>query len=359
MRPIRLLGLTALLALVFLAGCERKVINEASDQANLECFTCHGEDGYILQAQGEWANSVHASGSHVDYTNRAGTDCVKCHNHRGFLEFLSTGAVSPPYSSVSSIHCFTCHAPHTTGNLGLRTTASVNLANGDIFDHGNGNLCARCHQARMSAETITDDYKITSNRWGPHHSQQADIVNGSNCFEIEGYEYDKEARHANLIEDACAGCHMGNVQANDGYRVGGHSFNMTDEESGTTLVPFCAQSGCHSDKSRSSNYDFDGKQTKIDSLMEELHEILVERELLAFFYGTDWLPNVPTGDTLFIEDKNIVGALFNYLMIEGDRSRGVHNYDYVEDVLESSIDYLKKHPQSGIHRKGFGVIASH
>ena len=106
-------------------GCERKVTNEIvqnttpPDAVGIECH--NDTDGMLQQAAGEWENSIHASGNSVDYTNRGGSDCTACHDHQGFLGFLATGTVSLAYSTVSAIGCFTCHAPHTTVHLELRT----------------------------------------------------------------------------------------------------------------------------------------------------------------------------------------------------------------------------------------------
>ncbi len=351
MKLLRLLGPIALMALLLLAtGCERKVVYESKESSALtSCFTCHGDaDSRLIQAEGEYDNSVHASGNNVDYTNRR--SCGRCHSDNGFLDYLATGADKAPYDHPAAIHCFTCHAPHTSGSLALRTTAAVTLANGDTFDHGEGNLCASCHQARMGANAIdTDDYEITSNRWGPHHSMQADILNGSNCYEIEGYTYEKST-HATQVPNACIGCHMANPQVHDGYKIGGHSWNMIDEETGSDLSSVCT--GCHT---TAEDYNYDNIQTDVVAMIDTLREQLVDFGVLAFSQG-EYLPNVPTDDTLTIADKNVAGTLFNYLMIEGDRSEGVHNPAYVRSVLANSIAYMNS---VMIGKRRYGPIASH
>ncbi|SYZ73033.1 conserved exported hypothetical protein [Candidatus Zixiibacteriota bacterium] len=351
MKFLRLLGPIAFLAVLLLAtGCERKVVYESKESSVLtSCFTCHGDsDSRLIQAEGEYANSVHASGTTVDYANRAG--CGRCHSDNGFLDYLATGSDDAPYDHPAAIHCFTCHAPHTSGNLNLRTTAAVTLANGVSFDHGEGNLCANCHQARMGANAIaSDDYQITSNRWGPHHSMQADILNGTNCYEIEGYTYNKSP-HATQVTNACIGCHMANPQVHDGYMVGGHSWNMVDEESGSDLSSVCTT--CHT---TAESFDYDSIQTDVVAMMDTLRTQLIDFGVLTFTQGS-YLPNVPSGDTLTIADKNVAGCLFDYLMIEGDRSEGVHNPAYVRSVLGNSIDYM-----NGVlvGKRRYGPIASH
>ena len=79
--------------IMLVIGCERKVVYENGDFTDANnCFICHGDnDALLLAAKGEWENSVHASGNNVDYTNRGGTDCTRCHDHQGFLEYLATG----------------------------------------------------------------------------------------------------------------------------------------------------------------------------------------------------------------------------------------------------------------------------
>ena len=246
-----LTGAALLVALMLFGfGCDREVnYPSANDQVSLSsCFTCHGEDGKILAAQGEWQNSVHASGNNVDYTNRGGTDdCTRCHDHQGFLDYLSTGTVNGPYAQVSAIHCFTCHSPHERGNLTLRTEAAYTLENGDVFNHGDANLCANCHHSRISADDIVDSMEV-NRYWGPHHGPQSDLLVGTNGYEFTGYDYENSP-HAYAVENGCVGCHMGHAETHDGYKVGGHSVNMMyiNEESGDTsnLVEICADSACH------------------------------------------------------------------------------------------------------------------
>ena len=344
MKFIFLLMGAALLSalLLFSLGCDREVTFESDDdQASLNsCFTCHGDDGLLLAAKGEWENSVHASGSNVDYTNRGGgDDCARCHDHQGFVDFVATGTINPPYDQVSAIHCFTCHSPHDRGNLSLRTETAYTLENGDVFNHGSANLCVTCHHSRLDADDIVDSMEVYV-YWGPHHGPQGDLLAGTNGYEFNGYDYETSP-HAFAIEDGCVGCHMGNVQTHDGYEVGGHSFNMefVNEHTGDTsnLVSICADSACHPS---TKSYDVDGKQTEIAGLMDDLETLLYDAGIVDSLGRPNGLPYPPVGPQL-IEDKNITGALLNFLLVKEDRSMGVHNYKYMEGLLESSIDYME------------------
>jgi len=333
MKFIFLLMGAALLSalLLFSLGCDREVTFEPTDDlASLNsCFTCHGEDGKILAAQGEWQNSIHASGNSVDYTNREGESCPQCHDHQGFVDYIATGVISPPYDQVSAIHCFTCHSPHDRGNLTLRVSSAYTLANDDVFNHGAANLCVNCHHSIFDAGTIADN-TIISKRWGPHHGPQGDLLVGSNGYEFDGYVYENSP-HAYAVEDGCIGCHMGNPQIHNGYEAGGHSFNMVhiDEAGDTiTLVGLCADSACHP---TAKSYDIDGAQTKVDSLLEELATLLFD----AGYIDAD---NYPVDDTV---SEEIAGAVLNLKIVEEDRSKGVHNFEYIKGLLESSIEYME------------------
>ena len=356
MRILSILCLVALIAaLVVVAGCERKVVNENKSTNNenlVGCFGCHGEEsfnGALLQARGEWQNSVHASGSRVDYTNRDKSDCMMCHDQQGFIDKLNTGTVDTlRYQVVSAIHCFTCHAPHENGNLQLRTEAPYTLPNGSIFDHGAANLCVRCHHSRTSATLPTPTDSISS-RYGPHHGPQGDLFTGADGYQYANPTYPYESSpHKTLFPDGCPECHMGNPQVEDGYKIGGHSFNMVDEESGATLAPGCARaSDCHP-TAKSFNFiataDYDGNGV-IDSVRNEFWGMVDTLQALliqgGYLNATTLAPKskrVPTG---------VAGAVFNYVMVKEDRSQGAHNFKYEAALLKNSIKYLKDNPPAG------------
>jgi formate-dependent nitrite reductase cytochrome c552 subunit len=345
MRHKALLAISLLVLLIFAGvGCERKIVNEdaGESQASLNsCFTCHGEDGYILAAQGEWENSVHASGTSVDYTNRGeGSDCTRCHDHQGFVDFIETGEINAPYDNVSAIHCFTCHAPHTRGNLSLRTDESYELETGITFDVGSANLCANCHHARGAVnDMVTADAQVY-NRWGPHHGPQGDLLIASNGYEYDGLDYDYENTGHGANDDGCIMCHMGNPLVHNGYKIGGHSFNMVnpgDEEE--TLVGVCQE--CHLS---ADDFDYENIQSDVEDMLADLHDLLVAAGHLNAGTG---LPSGTSTNKHTIADEGEAGALWNYLMVEEDRSEGVHNPSYIRDLLESSIEYMENRVPAG------------
>lgn len=342
MRKFIVFGCALLLLFSFVIGCDREVTETIIIESNGtdDCFTCHGDDGYLLQAKGEWQNSTHASGTNVDYTNRGGgSDCTKCHNHNGFIEFLATGGVQAPYDNVSAIHCFTCHAPHETGDLSLRTDDPVELIDGDTYDYGKGNLCVNCHQARTSPAAIGDNFYISSTHWGPHHGPQGDVLARTLGYEFDGYNY-TSSNHAGATDESCVTCHMGDPRQHSGYGVGGHSFNIQDEE-GNSIVGVCA--GCHAtaddddiiDFTADFDYDHDGEvegyQTEMHGLMDSLHILLIAA-------GTIDAEGHPVKDTVAL--AGVAGATWNFLVVEEDQSMGMHNFKYLQGLIQSSIEYM-------------------
>jgi hypothetical protein len=270
---------------------------------------------------------------------------MMCHDHQGFVQYVTTGTLDTLYQNASAIHCFTCHAPHETGTLHLRTETPYTLLNGSVFNHGAANLCANCHHSRMSATLPTPTDSIYS-RYGPHHGPQGDLLEGANGYQYSNPTYPYESSsHRALFADGCIDCHMGNPQIHDGYKVGGHSFNMVDEESGTNLSAGCARaSNCHP-TATSYNFiakaDYDGNGV-IDSvhaefagLVDTLQALLIQGGYLNATTLAPKSKRVPTG---------VAGAVYNYVMVKEDRSQGAHNFKYEVALLKNSIKYLKDNP---------------
>lgn len=349
-----------------MTGCERKVEGTVAvdDTVADQCFNCH--NGQLDAMQGEWAHSVHASGASVDYTSRpAPNDCQRCHNQDGFVGWITTGTIPTTSTNAKAIGCFACHNPHENGDMRLRTTAAVTMKTGAVFDVGRANLCVNCHQARETQGVISDPYTITSSntRFGPHHGPQGDLLIASNGYEgLPGFTKASTAHKdyipgGGVAPNGCVGCHMNYAQTHEGYEVGGHSFNMRDEV-GNSLAADCKNSGCHADggplafSNPTSGQPFDykltagaqdwdkdgaleGYQTEMQGMMDSLRTLLDVQNILN--PATDLaVPGTYAGD--------LVGAFWNYKLMEEDRSKGVHNWRYCAELMEASRDYVASLP---------------
>jgi len=284
-----------------------------------ECLVCHN-----LDKKTEVTTAYNASSHGIGATARYsayGKNCATCHSHQGFTEKMVTGrdttAASVPIPTA--ITCSTCHDFHETldfesdgDDYALITKESVALRMyGDsvfIDFEGSGNLCANCHQP-MSAgpDAANDSTKVTSTHYGPHHGPQSTILAGIGGYEIEGtVSYpDPADKTTHFTGGACAACHM---------HEGDHKWEPSLDACGV----------CHDGI---TDMDLGGKMTEIDGLLTTLAGKLTTAGLLD-----EGHPKVGTFGT----DK--VGALYNYLMVEDDRSDGIHNYKYSKALLQNSIE---------------------
>lgn len=333
------IGLGALIvSFVLVAACERTVeyISETTQPAN--CFGCHGDaNTVIVAAEGQWRYSVHASGMHV-YQNSS--TCSPCHTSEGFVRKVD-GEAAMTIENPTAIHCFTCHAPHTNGNLSLRLTAPQRLQSGVTFDLKGGNICTACHQARRDVNTYVAANEVTLNlRWGPHYGTQGDMLIGTNGYQYSGYEYE-QMNHRGATDNGCLDCHF---ETKQGYPLGGHSFNMAFGTEGRETFNTLACEKCHSGMEDAPDFNRDNVQTEVTALIETLEALLRSANLLV-----DQEEGLLPPDRKVLsrsEPGDSAGALWNYFVAKYDRSKGIHNPDYIKGLLESSIEFLSPPPPS-------------
>jgi len=198
------------------------------------CAQCHDEP-WRHNKYSEFENSAHSeavwertTGSNAN-TNNLG-DCIRCHDGVGFANFTkgrTTNAISwTEELNGTRITCAACHDPHGNSNeFSLRDTpaGSDTLANGYQYTlGGKGQLCMNCHKARAGSIAIMSS--VITQRWGPHHSVQADVFFAQNAADF-GTPFNS-GYHKFALTNACVDCHM--VATTDTGpvtrdRVGGHS----------------------------------------------------------------------------------------------------------------------------------------
>jgi hypothetical protein len=321
-----LTGLTTILAL---AGCSRDITyNEVVEYGPSSCFDCHSDQStFLVAAEAQWANSRHGMGEVVFEGESAG--CARCHCSEGFIDYVAGNEVTG-YENPTMIHCFTCHSPHSDGDFGLRTDAPVTFANEVEGDIGSGNLCLNCHQSRRDVRSYVVEGVSVNSRFGPHYGPQGDMLFATGGFEFEGYTYGDMDFHRNqtVNEDGCLGCHF---KKSEGFTLGGHSFNMEGDVEGESMLHYDACIECHAVLEDQEDFDYNGVQTEVAALLDELQTLL----FAAGFVDED---GVLTSGTRAL---NEAGAIYNFRMVREDRSMGVHNSDYAKDLLQSAIDYLE------------------
>jgi len=355
---MRRLILTAFLVLLVMAvtGCERKIVNEIVSETppdeTTNCFTCHNDtDVALVAARTQYDYSGHGTG--VTY-NRNRTyevyyaSCEPCHTNEGFVAEVTGSSVNGSY--FSRIGCFTCHAPHSDGNLALRYDDALTLADGTAFDKGSGNMCAYCHQSRVDVNTFVAAGDTLDIRWGPHYSTQADMLAATNGYEYAGYSY-RISSHYNST-DGCLQCHMANAV----YATGGHSFYMEDEVNHYQNVKGCNGSVCHN--GGVDSLDHNGSQTEVVEFLDSLQVLLVDAGLLTAIEDHGEMVYLAT-DSFVVPSADSAGALFNWLFVKNDQSYGNHNPFYSKDLLISAIQFMNETPAKLYRENRNGLIAAH
>jgi hypothetical protein len=319
------------ICLLAISGCSSKR-GPAGPSASTECLTCHADDSVIRAIDGQWRNSVHASGNNID---RNVPPCSGCHTGEGFIERVSTGTPDTVLQP-GVINCFACHEPHTNKNFNLRTMSAVTLIQGGTFDRSVGNLCANCHQARKPGPDIplvegpaTDSITINSPYWGPHDGPQANVLLGLDAFVFTGATYSNSS-HTAAVTSGCPTCHMATPFKNI---AGGHQAGLTYSEFGqdVDLTNGCNTSGCHTNL---TDFDVNGIQDSVSTLLRNLRTILITDAILSPDTSSITV-NAPLRTSI-----TKAGALYNFLLFHSDRSLGVHNTQYTMDALNASIEKL-------------------
>ncbi len=315
-----------------LAACSRNITRVEQVVAGPQsCFECHGDaNTFLVAATQQWEHSKHATGETL---NENDGECKGCHTSEGFVA-RATGTTAPSeIENPTSIHCFTCHAPHTNGDFALRWTAVATLQNGATYDLKAANLCVACHQSRRNVSTYVTAQTTLTSRFGPHHGPQGDMLIGSNGYEYAGYTYER-SNHRSATVDGCLDCHMRTTSQNV---VGGHSFNMAWGEGEAEILNTAACAKCHGEISDFSQVGDDFSQDSVDVLITDLEARLVAANLMA-----DGAPqSVKTS-------ADSAGAVWNLLLAKEDRSHGVHNPKYIVGLLRSAIEYIQGPTQPGL-----------
>lgn len=302
------------------------------------CTECHDNSQAINSMELQWATSGHAVNGNY---GRNTTDCAPCHTSQGFLERMAAGTMvtAATINNPMPPNCYTCHQIHSTyteTDLSLTYTAPVafwhNPSGEATPDYGKGNLCANCHQARVTtpfpAVGSTETFAITSYRYGPHHGPMAQVLGGFGGYEVSGTLSYSNSPHTG-VTDACVTCHLGTY--NPTSKIGGHNMSVN-------IASNCVT--CHPDGIATET---EAMQVEIKALLEELHDKLVANGVAtdAGYLAGDNGGNASTTNPANLS-ANELGAFFNFKLIEEDKSAGVHNYKYTKALLTNSIGVLAK-----------------
>lgn len=331
------------------------------DGSAASCIACHASThtGPITDA---WMVSGHGSGG--SWARGTSTSCAQCHNNEGYLDYLSGNffktdedgdliedvngdpipSVNPDGYLVSNpVSCTGCHSSHrsfdfeTDGNdyavrnidpvkLDLDPTIVIDFSN-DADALGLSNACITCHQPRTSypIPSGTADVTITSQRYGPHHSPQATVLQGVLGANIAGSTgYPGVGTAAHRTGASCTSCHMA---PSDEASEGGHTWIPTLNSCTT----------CHS-----SMTEIPAAIANFEADFQTLHNLL----LAAGYINEDGYVQGANGGNASGSNPLVVPvahaqAIWNYKTLYEDQSHGIHNPGYSRALLANSIEALQ------------------
>ncbi|MBK8504926.1 MAG: hypothetical protein IPL46_23540 [Saprospiraceae bacterium] len=104
---------------------------------------------------------------------------------------------------------------------------------------------------------------------------------------------------------------------------------MNYTSQGDAIPNVVACTPCHAG---TADFNINGAQDEIEALLVELEELLLAEGVLNPATGL-WRTGTYATD--------VAGAALNWIYIEEDRSKGVHNYEYAKALLTNSIESLK------------------
>ena len=279
------------------------------------CATCHDAGTHHIFSL-QWQASAH--GNYGDITGNghaSSSSCTRCHTAQGFVEETIDGGAAAAYDYPDPITCAACHDPHDG-------TSAHQLRRGSVAD-----ACDGCHTLRISSRGI-------------HHSNQGNMIAGSDGAEAPGYYYPNSA-HSD-IEENCVACHMAGLPTKldtlDDIAavtvVGGHTFKIVgiDTISSATPDTIMNDTGCIECHGGSVSREFvEHSQKRIVALLDSVKSLLPQTTGAPAF-----------SDTLYTEAQT--RAAYNYHFVTNDGSYGVHNSRYAEALLRASISELTGGP---------------
>jgi len=355
------------------------------------CAVCHGEPLRHARFQ-QWQLSKHADYELAIDEGESGS-CSRCHTGNGFLSWVPALVDGDPANdgddvtvtwAEDAIHpqtCATCHDPHaigtTTGNdpnatVRISGDTPLLLAGFTAEDVGRGAICMTCHNSRRGLRNDAT-YDPADGSRAPHPPTQADVLMGQNAYLVE---VPSPGSHAGL-KDTCATCHMERTPPPDdlSYNQGGtnHTFYASPticsecHEFGAEVVQGPVEDKLHRLQTlvekawlrlineltwKENSVDLNGTLiTDADDIQEIVFSETRGRQAITVIFkdGTEVGPvgvnsvdvldesGAVIGELYEFADAELLKAGWNWLLVEHDSSKGVHNPKFAKSVLNTSI----------------------
>ncbi len=350
-----------------------------------------------LRAQ--WAKSRHGyrlaaylEGTADGRRGVAAGHCGRCHTEQGHLAWLpqlergNPGPIVQPDGRpatvdflvsiglnrkvVQPVTCNACHRPDLSMRTKTKGYTPMLPAGFRAVGVGAGATCMNCHNSRNGAViwNQTDPRRYTA----PHTASQADVIMGKNAF-FTDYGNNFISAHATATGDSCVTCHMRRAKNNASHTwkadtnacAGCHGKGVTAksvqepvhtmihklEDAMRAKILSAAAAGTirSLEPFNPKTYDFNERITIDPSAIKEIGFAEIRGQSGVAFTMADGRrystqlgllrdaagrPSFPTADPL-------VRASWNYWLLEGDGSWGVHNPRFFRQVIADTLDALR------------------
>jgi hypothetical protein len=324
------------------------------------CAPCHQENNSDNFRVGQWQSSPHFNTDNAAVYGHAGNNscAAQCHSPQGFVD--RTKGLTPVAGPIGKTTCSVCHDPHNAqefpgGAHQVRvydtvTLGDTTLASGTVQLTGQGSsaVCMSCHNGRALPMQVSNGQPVYMTGL-PHESTATEVLAG-----VGGVNYGQTIRNSPHTQAAaCTTCHMFQLSSVDdpNYNlVGSHTFSMVNTQDGTDNLAACNQ--CHKAPRPVGDFDFvaigagdydgdgtvDGVQTETRGLLNVLSNKFAQVGVTVYNgYPFVNQATLSTNATQLAAQRK---ALWNYVLINNDRSFGVHNTQYTIHLLQTSYTDL-------------------
>jgi len=339
----------------------------------------------------QWAKTGHANrelarlDATVETRGVTAAHCGRCHTEQGFLAWLpqlnrgNPGLITQPDGSPADIRyltnlgltkfsvrpvtCAACHNPDFT----LRVTRSTAVlpAGFRAVGVGAGAQCMTCHNSRNGAVAwnLPDPRRYSA----PHTASQADVIMGKNAFFVPPAEatisphatfigdscvtchvrFNKTSHSFKASEDVCSRCHGADVTAE---RVQGGVETQLHEVESAIVAKILARKATIA-RIRDWNPKTDAYTNNVavnGAQITEMHLTEIHGQIGVRFTaaGREYYSQIgsvmdASGRPVIATADPIIRAAWNFFLIEGDDSFGIHNPRFARTVLLTTLDALK------------------
>lgn len=249
----------------------------------------------------EWLSSAHATSLETMLESEFAADgCLTCHSGdytftQRILSVYDDGDLSgiPPEmptidTATSSISCQVCHSPHTADDT------EFNLISEPYA------MCTSCHQ--------------NTDLMSPLHHPVKEMFEGAAI--VEGVDGVPSAHFSEAEGPRCVTCHMTSVEAG-GFALANHTWQPIQPGEADAPPDSCSQ--CHTDLTSGD----------LQSLISDTQADVRGRLSIAWA-RVGSVPQAEPGSETDLLRQRVVAAL---TFVQNDGSLGVHNYAYVDTLL--------------------------